>query len=87
MKITFTNPNRDSGLIEGNTIFNWFKINFAVASQNRFSYINGLWSLSADPPWGRYFSNCIEPANLYSFDEQSRLKIHSPSKTLVFVRE
>lgn len=87
MKITFDDATELTGKIQGNTIFNGFEINFSQTADYQFTHDGGTWTLSTDPPWGRYFYNCMQAADSYGFDPSLRLLIKSPGKTLVFVRE
>lgn len=87
MEITFNDSAKTAGSITGNTIYNAFIINFSIKQNKDFLHNYGIWTLALDPPWGMYFYSCMQIANCYSFDEQSRLLIKAPTKTLVFSKE
>jgi len=87
MKITLDSLNIDTGKIMGGTINNAFVLNFATTAQKQFKILEGgSWTLAMDPPWGNYCSNVMLSVKSYSFDEQERLHIEAPSKTLIFIR-
>jgi len=87
MNIAFEDAAQSTGEITGSTIFNAFSLKFLRPGNYQFTTSDGMWTLAGDVPWSGYFMDCIKTTSAYSFNTEAKLLLHSPGKTLFFIRE